>query len=48
LPTVGYLDNLKFNECLPGDIAQSILRDRLLKEEEIAATTAREVVVVVC
>jgi ATP-dependent Lhr-like helicase len=39
-----YLDNLKFNECLPGDLAQAILRDRLLKEEEIAATTAREVV----
>lgn len=42
-----YLDNLKFNECLPGDLAQTILRDRLLKEEEIAATTAREVVEVV-
>jgi ATP-dependent Lhr-like helicase len=42
-----YLDNLKFNECLPGDIAQVILRDRLLKGEEIEATTAREVVEVV-
>jgi len=42
-----YLDNLKFNECLPGDIAQSILRDRLLKEEEIEATAAREIIVVV-
>jgi len=39
-----YLENLKFNECLPGDIAQSILRDRLLKEEEIGATLARDVV----
>lgn len=38
-----YLENLKFNECLPGDIAQSILRDRLLKEEEIGATLARDV-----
>jgi ATP-dependent Lhr-like helicase len=43
-----YLDNLKFNECLPGDIAQVILRDRLLKEQEIEATTAREVVEVAC
>jgi ATP-dependent Lhr-like helicase len=42
-----YLDNLKFNECLPGDISQSILRDRLLKGEEIEVTTAREVVGVV-
>ncbi len=41
-----YLDNLKFNECLPGDIAQSILRDRLLKGQEIEATIAREVVIV--
>lgn len=39
-----YLENLKFNECLPGDIAQSILRGRLLKEEEIEATLARDVV----
>jgi ATP-dependent Lhr-like helicase len=43
-----YLDNLKFNECLPGDIAQSILRDRLLKGEEIAATTVRDVIEIVC
>jgi ATP-dependent Lhr-like helicase len=42
-----YLENLKFNECLPDDIAQAILRDRLLKEDEIGATTGREVVVVV-
>ncbi len=42
-----YLDNLKFNECLPGDLAQAILRDRLLREEEISATMAREVVEVV-
>ena len=42
-----YLDNLKFNECLPGDIAQSILRDRLLKGEEIEATTARDVIEIV-
>jgi ATP-dependent Lhr-like helicase len=41
-----YLDNLKFNECLPGDISRSILRDRLLREQEIEATIAREVVVV--
>jgi ATP-dependent Lhr-like helicase len=43
-----YLDNLKFNECLPGDLAQAILRDRLLKGEEIEATTARNVIEVVC
>jgi ATP-dependent Lhr-like helicase len=42
-----YLDNLKFNECLPEDIAQAILRARLLREHEIEATTQREVVVVV-
>lgn len=42
-----YLDNLKFNECLPGDLAQAILRDRLLREEEISATVAQEVVDVV-
>ena len=41
-----YLDNLKFNECLPEDIAQAILRARLLREHEIEATTEREVVVV--
>jgi hypothetical protein len=43
-----YLDNLKFNECLPGDIAQAILRDRLLKGQEIEATTARDVIEIVC
>jgi ATP-dependent Lhr-like helicase len=42
-----YLDNLKFNECLPEDIAQAILRARLLKVHEIEATKEREVVVVV-
>lgn len=39
-----YLDNLKFNECLPSGLAQEILRDRLLSDEEIEATIAREVV----
>jgi ATP-dependent helicase Lhr and Lhr-like helicase len=43
-----YLDNLKFNECLPGDIAQSILRDRLLKGQEIEATAAQDVIEIVC
>lgn len=43
-----YLDNLKFNECLPGGLAQAILRDRLLKEEEISATTARQVITISC
>jgi ATP-dependent Lhr-like helicase len=43
-----YIDNLKFNECLPGDIAQSILRDRLLKGQEIEATTARDVIEIAC
>ena len=42
--TTEFLDNLKFNECLPTDLAHEILRERLVNVEEIQATVSREVV----
>jgi ATP-dependent Lhr-like helicase len=39
-----YLEDLKFSECLPSEMAHEILRDRLLCDEEIKATLARNVV----
>jgi hypothetical protein len=42
-----YLDNLKFNECLPAELAHGVLRDRMLRDEEIESTINREVVEVV-
>ncbi len=42
-----FLDNLKFNECLPTDLAHEILRERLLNLEEVARTVASEVVEVI-
>lgn len=42
-----FLDNLKFNECLPADLAHEILRERLVNLEDIQATVSRAVVEVV-
>ncbi|MDF1714235.1 MAG: helicase-related protein, partial [Akkermansiaceae bacterium] len=42
-----YLDNLKFNECLPTELAHGVLRDRMLRDDEIESTIARDVVEVV-
>jgi ATP-dependent helicase Lhr and Lhr-like helicase len=39
-----YLDNLKFSESLPSEIAHEIVRDRMFHNEEIKATIGREVV----
>lgn len=41
-----YLDNLKFNECLPADLAHEILRERMIRIEELKATLGRDVVAV--
>ena len=42
-----FLDNLKFNECLPSELAHEILRDRLLSLEEISKTVSMNVVEVI-
>jgi len=39
-----FLDNLKFNECLPSDLAIEILKDRMLDMEELGKSLARDVV----
>ena|GEM_PF-4231706 len=39
-----YLDNLKFNECLPIELAHGVLRDRMLRDDEIESAIRREVV----
>ena len=39
-----YLDNLKFSESIPSEIAHEIVRDRMFHNEEIKATIGREVV----
>jgi ATP-dependent Lhr-like helicase len=41
-----YLDNLKFSESLPSEMAHNILRDRMFQTEGIKATIGREVVAV--
>lgn len=42
-----YLDNLKFNECLPSELAHGILRERLLSLKDLSATRETEVVEVI-
>lgn len=42
-----FLDKLKFNECLPDELAEEILKDRLLNLEEIELSVKRSVVEVV-
>jgi ATP-dependent helicase Lhr and Lhr-like helicase len=41
-----YLEKLKFSECLPADRAREIVRERMLRVEEIDATIGRDVVIV--
>jgi ATP-dependent Lhr-like helicase len=38
-----FLDNLKFNECLPPDLAHEVLRARLFEIEELQTALARDV-----
>lgn len=38
-----FLDNLKFNECLPSDLAEEILKARLLDLDELKKSLSREV-----
>lgn len=42
-----FLDNLKFNECLPTELAHDILRERLLSLDELGAAGGSEVVEVI-
>lgn len=42
-----FLDNLKFNECLPPAMAHDILRERLLSLDELGAAEGSEVVEVI-
>ncbi len=42
-----FLDNLKFNECLPTELSHAILRERLLSLDELEATGGSEVVEVI-
>lgn len=39
-----FLDNLKFNECLPSELSHEILRERMLRLDEIEEATSKEVV----
>jgi ATP-dependent Lhr-like helicase len=39
-----YLENLKFRDCLPADLAMEILRTRLLSVDDIGNTLGRDVV----
>jgi hypothetical protein len=39
-----YLENLKFRDCLPADLAMKILRIRLLRVGDIENTLARDVI----
>lgn len=39
-----YLENLKFRDCLPADLAMEILRTRLLSTDDIANTLGRDVI----
>lgn len=41
-----FLDKLKFNECLPSELAMEILKYRLLRDEELELTIKRNVVLV--
>lgn len=38
-----FIDNLKFNECLPMDMAHEMLAERMLNLEELGFARAREV-----
>ena len=38
-----FLDNLKFNECLPTDLTHDLLKERLLGEDEIVTTLSQPV-----
>jgi len=42
-----FLENLKFNECLPTELSHDILRKRLLSLDELEATRGNEVVEVI-
>lgn len=42
-----FLDNLKFNECLPPELAHDILRERLLSLDDLSATREADVVEVI-